>query len=689
MDREVIPIGDCMRKVAIIAGSKKTAGAIAGQLNAILGELITFIGFSMHEWMENRDDFHMVLISTHTIFTRHIAPRIKTGTVIFVIRRTLLRKSLEKVMAIPSGSKLLVVNDERDSAEETIALLRELGAGHIELFPYFPGAATWEESTVAITPGEPELVPPFIQQVIDIDERVVDVSTLVDILTQFQLLNNETRTMLSRYADKIVTRSQGIQFTLQGLLHMKTILQRTLNMVQDGVIAYDHDGTITLFNRTAETIFGCTSEDAQKFTVEGLLHREGVDPMTFVEEWKDCLVHIKKQKILMNRQHIIENGHVTGGVLTLRAAKKVEELELKLRLQAKGYEARHSFGDLITVSQNMIKVVARAEKMAKSDLSVLILGESGTGKELFAHAIHRVSQRADYPFVAVNCSALPDNLLESELFGYEEGAFTGAKKGGKPGLFEQAHKGTIFLDEIGDISPNMQSRLLRVLQQKEVLKVGGTRLLPVDVRIIAATNRNLARMVAEGKFRDDLYYRLKILQLEVPPLRERREDIPLLAAYFLERRGANQEGLEPIHEALRRYDWPGNVRELENTMEYIAFMNDGHLTVEDLPMYTNESAAVDVPHEWAIEQIVPVQAAGIRVEQLVLEIIHHAKAAGKNAGRRAIVTAVKEKGLMISENEVRKTIDKLRDAGYVEVAAGRAGCRLTPSGFQQVRNGTG
>ncbi|WP_232696007.1 sigma-54 interaction domain-containing protein [Brevibacillus daliensis] len=684
----MIQIKDSLRRVAIIAGSEKTANVIAIQLNEILGKFITFIGFSMHEWRENKNEFHMVLISTQTIFTRDIAPRIKTGTIIFVIRRTLLRKSWEKVMAIPSGSKLLVVNDQRDSSEETISLLRELGAGHLELFPYYPGVPNWQETTAAITPGERQLVPAFINQVIDINERVVDVSTLVDILTQFQLLNNETRNVLSRYADKIVTRSQGIQFTLQGMLHINNILQRTLNMVQDGVIAYDHDGIITLFNRTAETIFGFSSEEAQKHTVEGLLHREGVDPITLQQEWKDCLIHIKKQKILINRQHIDENGLVTGGVLTLKIGKKVEELELKLRMQSKGHEAKYSFSDLITSSEKMIKVVSRAEKMAKSDLSVLILGESGTGKELFAHAIHQASHRASFPFVAVNCSALPDNLLESELFGYEEGAFTGAKKGGKPGLFEQAHKGTIFLDEIGDISPNMQSRLLRVLQQKEVLKVGGTRLLHVDVRIIAATNRHLAKLVEEGKFRDDLYYRLKILQLEVPPLRERREDIPLLASYFLERRGAIEVGLDGIYEALQYYRWPGNVRELENTMEYIAFMNDGNLTIEDLPMYSDEQVDQNPIPLDTKDQIVSVSAAGISVEKLVLNIIHQSKAEGKNAGRRAIVTSAKEKGLAISENEVRKTVEKLRVAGYVEVASGRSGCKLTPQGYQKIQNGT-
>ncbi|MFJ9496633.1 sigma-54 interaction domain-containing protein [Brevibacillus centrosporus] len=667
------------KKVAIIAGSSKTAEAITDQLIALFGAFIEFYGFSQKSW-NNDSNYDMVLISTQTIFTRELAPKIKPGTVILIIRRTLLRISWEKVMSIPVGSKLLMVNDEKDSAEETIALLRELGAGHIELFPYYPEIQNCPPYPSAITPGEGQLVPDGVTRVIDIGERVIDVSTLVDILTQLNLLHSDARDILSVYSESIITRSQGIQITMQGLIHTKLLLQQTLDMVQDGVIAYDMNGKITFFNSAAQALFDCTVQEAVQLTVNSLFARVKIELDALTDEFSQVLLQIKKHKVLASRQIIKENGHSTGGVLTLKAARHVEEQELKLRLHAKGHHAKYSFDDLVTTSSRMKNVVEQAEKMANSDLAVLILGESGTGKELFAHAIHQASTRSSYPFVAVNCSSLPDNLLESELFGYEEGAFTGARKGGKPGLFEQAHKGTIFLDEIGDISPNMQSRLLRVLQQKEVLKVGGTRLLPVDVRVIAATNRDLSRMVNDGAFRADLYYRLKVLQLLIPPLRERKEDIPLLSAHFLRRRGADEQLVEPLSASLFRHDWHGNVRELENAMEYVAFMNDPNLSASDIPGLDEgderEFAAIS-PNE------VPLQLYHSTPdnERFILNLIYQAKTSGRNAGRRSLVEQARQNGVVIHETKVRSIIEKLRSEGLIEVSTGRGGITLTERGY--------
>jgi len=220
----------------------------------------------------------------------------------------------------------------------------------------------------------------------------------------------------------------------------------------------------------------------------------------------------------------------------------------------------------------MRELVERARKYARVDSTVLIRGETGTGKELFAQSIHNESARASFPFVAINCAAVPESLLESELFGYEEGAFTGARRGGKQGLFEQAHKGTIFLDEIGEMSITLQSRLLRVLEEREVMRVGGDRIIPIDVRVIAATHVNLLEAISSGGFREDLYYRLNKLALEVPPLRHRLADIPLFCTHFLDRYGKRHGGqaktLTPEAVGIfQSYSWPGNVRELQSIIE--------------------------------------------------------------------------------------------------------------------------
>ncbi|HFC98212.1 MAG TPA: sigma-54-dependent Fis family transcriptional regulator [Thermosulfurimonas dismutans] len=244
--------------------------------------------------------------------------------------------------------------------------------------------------------------------------------------------------------------------------------------------------------------------------------------------------------------------------------------------------------EIIGQSPAIKEVFRLIEKVAPTESTVLILGESGTGKELVARAIHRQSRRSEGPFVPVNCGAIPEELLESELFGYEKGAFTGAHRS-KPGRFEMAEGGTIFLDEIAEMSPKLQVKLLRVLQEKTVERLGGERPIPVNIRIIAATNRDLEREVAEGRFRKDLYFRLNVIPIHLPPLRERKEDIPLLAEHFLRQFCAREEvPLKRLSEEalqyLLRYSWPGNVRELENLMERLVILSENEtIGPEDLP----------------------------------------------------------------------------------------------------------
>ncbi|MGB9977174.1 sigma-54 interaction domain-containing protein [Thermovenabulum sp.] len=259
--------------------------------------------------------------------------------------------------------------------------------------------------------------------------------------------------------------------------------------------------------------------------------------------------------------------------------------------------ARYSWENIIGESEKMKRAKFLARKAAATDSNILLLGESGTGKELFAHAIHNDSRRNNFPFVKINCAAIPSELLESELFGYEEGAFTGAKKGGKIGKFELANKGTIFLDEISEMPLGMQAKILRVLQEKEIDRVGGITPIPVDVRIIAATNKDLKKLVKENKFREDLYYRINVMTIEIPPLRERLEDIEILANYLLKKL-SNQMGKyisgisKEAVELLKGYSWPGNVRELENVLERAINLTDSdYISQEHLPIYITRPEA--------------------------------------------------------------------------------------------------
>ncbi len=275
--------------------------------------------------------------------------------------------------------------------------------------------------------------------------------------------------------------------------------------------------------------------------------------------------------------------------------------------------------EIVGQSAALQRVFELIEKVAPTESTVLILGESGTGKELVARAIHARSRRREGPFVPVNCGAIPEELLESELFGYERGAFTGANRS-KPGRFELANGGTIFLDEVAEMSPKLQVKLLRILQERTVERLGGEKPVPVDIRIIAATNRNLEAEVAAGRFREDLYFRLNVIPIEIPPLRERREDIPLLVEHFLKKFCEREEvPLKKLSEKalarLQSYHWPGNVRELENLIERLVILTEGEvIEEEDLP----EHIRGETPLEWKIPEKFP--AEGLDLQATLREI---------------------------------------------------------------------
>ncbi|MGG1576055.1 sigma-54 interaction domain-containing protein, partial [Fictibacillus sp. NRS-1165] len=291
---------------------------------------------------------------------------------------------------------------------------------------------------------------------------------------------------------------------------------------------------------------------------------------------------ILDRQIIINRFPVMLNQTVVGAVSNFKEITDLQRMEMKLRkkLHESGLEAKYRLDDIIGESRTIKEAKEQAKIISQTDATVLITGESGTGKELFAQGIHLGSSRAIGPFVAVNCAAFPESLLESELFGYEEGSFSGARKGGKQGLFELAHGGTLFLDEIGEMPLQIQAHLLRVLQERSVRRIGGQRNIPVNVRIIAATNSDIEEEMNKKEFRTDLYYRLNVLSLELPALRERLEDIPLLMRHFLEQFNEMhrkqiakvEDGFVPV---LQDYHWPGNIRELRNVLERIVLLQKG------------------------------------------------------------------------------------------------------------------
>ncbi len=358
----------------------------------------------------------------------------------------------------------------------------------------------------------------------------------------------------------------------------------------EGIIVLDERRVITIFNTSAEKILDIKKEYILDKSIGSKNVCESLNQV--IGDGKHeigKLIKVNNIRIIVNRVPIVVNNEEVGVVITLQEVTRLQKLEQKVRTQlyAKGLVAKYSVDSIIGKSPAIIGAIEWMRKFAKTSSTILIEGETGSGKELFAQSIHNISERKDGPFVAINCAALPENLLESELFGYEEGAFTGAKKGGKPGLFELAHGGTIFLDEIAEIPLTLQSRLLRVLQEKEVLRVGGEYILNVDIRIIAATNLNLYKVVKEGKFREDLFFRLNILNLKIPSLRERAEDIPLLVEDFIEVMNKKHgKFISTVTDSgmklLKEYLWPGNIRELVNFVEKAVILASNSIVDQSL-----------------------------------------------------------------------------------------------------------
>jgi len=348
-----------------------------------------------------------------------------------------------------------------------------------------------------------------------------------------------------------------------------------LHFAHEGIVGTASDGTITVLNPVASRVLGISPEEAIGKNISDVMPDVSMERLRTSERAEVAeLSRIGPTAVISSRVPIKIKDEITGAVITFQDVTRIRQLEEKVRkeLKDKGHVAQYHFHHILTATDSMRELVERARKYARVDSTVLIRGETGTGKELFAQSIHNESARASFPFVAINCAAVPESLLESELFGYEEGAFTGARRGGKQGLFEQAHKGTIFLDEIGEMSITLQSRLLRVLEEREVMRVGGDRIIPIDVRVIAATHVNLLEAISSGGFREDLYYRLNKLALEVPPLRHRLADIPLFCTHFLDRYGKRHGGqaktLTPEAVGIfQSYSWPGNVRELQSIIE--------------------------------------------------------------------------------------------------------------------------
>ncbi|KRQ85834.1 Nif-specific regulatory protein [Caloramator mitchellensis] len=647
-----------MKKVVLIAGTEHTRETLHEQLMGYIGDIAHIESYAIDEGIKNKIEADIVIISTNLIYDDSLK-HLKEGCKLITARRILNYKVIENLLFIPEGEKVLFVNDCKETTLECIDWLKRLGLSHVEYIPYYPGCSLKQEINYAITPGEIDIVPQGVKHVIDIGPRLMDIVTIAEILKELEVYDKKWEDATIIYLDKIVSLAKK----LADISKEKTRAFEHIKIVMDGmkeaVLAFDEKGRISISNENLRFILGAKGNIIGKNIREFFSSYKIVDYLLSHEKDASSVFEIKGEKYIITK-FTLEKENII--IATFKSQKDIEELEKKVirDLYKKGYYAKYSFDDIIGKSEELKHTKEVGRKIAKTDLTVLIEGESGTGKELFASAIHNESLRKNKPFVAVNFSSLPENLAESELFGYEEGAFTGALKGGKKGLFEQANGGTIFLDEIGDASLRLQTKLLRVLQEKEIMRIGGDKIIPVDVRIIAATNKNLGQLVEKGEFREDLYYRLKVMYLKIPPLRNRREDIKELFDYFINKKGMSFKISLEVSNWLVNYNWPGNIRELKNIVEYMVAVCDGkEISKRDLPFdifYEHNPLRQDL--------------------KIILNIIEDLSKKGENASRRKIEGICKERGLNLTEQMIRTRLKELEKMGYIKPRKGRGGTVL-------------
>lgn len=670
--------------LAVFALGRVTTDSLVKQLQSFFDSRIAVVPYCL-EQMSAPDEAvitaDLAVISSNAVLplaAPYIDPVVRT----MVLHRSLSVTALDKLLALPCGTQALACHKYPAGAREILASIQDLGISHVACYsPYEENHEFCRRISTAITAGDSGDLPSWIAQVIEIGPRDIELASLVEIARILDYPLNTSPMLTLKYTREIVQRTEQLKRTLRTneLLHNQ--IKAVLNTVGEALIAVDAQGLIKVMNRSAVKLCGNTAHEQRLADVLPQLRHLWPQVESHPPSAENLITLGGKSYHVTISPMRDETGISLGAVIAIQDVTEVLRLEKEVRnsLRSRGHLARYTFDDILGISPAIKSTINKARKLAASNLNIIITGENGTGKELFAHAIHNASPRAKGPFVAANCAALPASLLESELFGYEDGAFTGARRGGKPGLIEQAHGGTIFLDEIGDISLEAQARLLRVIQEKEVARLGSTRIIPVDARIIAATNKDLFRLLQQHRFRQDLFYRIFVAPLAVPPLRERPQDIPYLARQFMRDNQTPFAWLSAaLLNALMGYRWPGNVRELQNIMQYAAVLSDDAPSFQDAVLSRlNTTATVpDIPLPLNMrEQDLPLY-------HTILSTFHLAAHSGCAIGRGILAQQLRDRGFAITEQALRHRLQVLKAAGALLSGRGRQATHITAHGEQ-------
>jgi len=663
-----------MKKIKIIAIEKEAVDKYISNLEIFFKEYAVIDGISLKEQkIAEKVDADIIVVSNQVIF-KYVMDLIPHNSHVVYIDIAFYSKNIEKLRAIPNGTRVLLVDYNEYMAITLAALMNEYGINHISFVPFSidMNLKNVIDFDIAITPGLFEHVPKHIKEIIDIGYRKIDVSTINAIASNLKISNFKLNKKMIEYSEELCDKSKIITGILRNLNEDQIHIDAILESIDDGIIISDKNNNILHCSKHICNMLCSNNSNFSKCPDE--IHELCLDLLKIgeVENHFMKIGNGQVNVVVTKKKLSIFNG-TENSIIIIKDAEKIQNIEIGIRksLAAKGYLAKYTFEDMIYQSNTMNKIVVRAKKIASIDATTLIYGDTGTGKELIAHSLHSNSKRSNNPFLAINCAAISENLLESELFGYEEGSFTGAKRGGKKGLFELAHNGTLFLDEISTISQQLQVKLLRVLQEREIIKTGGVNIIPINVRIIVATNENLEELIEKGAFRKDLYYRINNFTISLPTLKERKEDIPLIIDSIMNSYNSNKKINDELMIFLVNYKWSGNVRELKNCIEYLIFMGDEILTINDLPPTISLNDSNKEFPIYELNDLGELFNDEKEIAKKILEVCTY-----RNIGRRGLQILLTEYGYNISEYKIRKILNYLRDKNLIYFGKGRSGINI-------------
>lgn len=673
-------------KLALITIRDEIKNMYIGELKSVFDDFLEIVPYSLeidHKYKPDTSellDVDLILLTNPKIYSL-VSGIVNPNAQIIYLDYAFLKNKIESFGELPQNTKALICFNFYEVSVQAATTIYEMGYNNIEIGIYNPDQPEdYRDYDIAIVGESSAIVPEYIDRIFSLGRRKISFKTLLDIATKANLFSDVLENKIYKYSLDIAS-PQDIITHLYGNEHnSKSHLNAIMDSIDYSIVIIDEDTKIINHNKQFKDLMKTDNSLVNKSLYEFPKLKPFISHLND-EIVENLIVDTEDSKRVMLTIKKILNNYMENNIyiLLMKDVTDIFKLEKSLRkqIEKKGYISKYDFDDIYGKSDSILECKKKAYKISKMENSVLILGESGTGKEIFAQSIHNNSSRKAFPFIGINCAALPSTLLESELFGYSEGTFTGARKGGKKGLFELADNGTLFLDEIGDMSMEVQAKILRVLEEKEFMRLGSGEVISVNVRIIAATNKDLQALIKENRFRLDLYYRLNTFMFTIPPLRERSDDIGLLVKLFSSEFN-NKDLVIPdnVMKILIDYPWYGNVRELKSCIEYLFAMSDDEVNIKSLPDHIRNTSK-NLEYENSPSPFDSISDYDKDIMENILILLSQ----NGGGGRRMLHSKLKENFSNLSEYKVRNYLGWLKENDFVNVSSGPTGITLSQMGI--------